>query len=82
VSIIPDKAIGTDLYRMAAPSGKPVRTDHDGRFHIEGVVPYLKCELQLRQGRTILVRAARLGALQVKANETADLGNVTVRQSP
>jgi RNA polymerase sigma factor (sigma-70 family) len=79
VSIIPDSAIGTDLYRMAAPSGKPVRTDKDGRFRVDGVVPNLKCELQLRQGRTILVRAARFGALQVKAGEIADLGDVTIK---
>jgi hypothetical protein len=79
VSIRPDSDISTDLYRMAAPSGKPLRTDKDGRFRIDGVVPNFKCELQLRQGRTILVRAARFGALQVKAGEFEDLGDVTVK---
>jgi hypothetical protein len=82
VSIHFDWSIGRELYRMAAPSGKPVRTDKDGRFRIDGVVPNLKFDLQLRQGRTTLIRAERFGVLQVKASEIANLGDVKVKPSP
>jgi len=79
VSINPPGTIGSELYRFAAPSGKPVRTDKDGRFHIEGVVPNLKFWMNLRRERTFFVGEPRIGVRQVKPGEALDLGAVSVK---
>lgn len=79
VSINPPGATGSELYRFAAPSGKPVRTDKDGRFRIESVVPNLKFWLNLRRERTYFVGEPRIGTRQVKPAETLDLGDLRIK---
>jgi hypothetical protein len=79
VSINPPGVIGRELYRFAALNGKPVRTDQDGRFHIESVVPNLKFWLNLRRERTFFVGEPRIGVRQVKPGETLDLGAIRVK---
>lgn len=79
VSINPLDPSGSELYRFAAPSGKPVRTDKDGRFRIEGVVPNLKFWLNLRRERIFFVGEPRIGVRQVKPGETLDLGAMQVK---
>jgi RNA polymerase sigma factor (sigma-70 family) len=79
VSINPTEDTGSGLYRSAKPSGKPVRTDKDGRFRVEGVVPGLKFWLGLRRDQTYFVGEPRIGTKQVKPGEALDLGDVRVK---
>jgi RNA polymerase sigma factor (sigma-70 family) len=79
VSINPPEGSGSELYRFAAPSGKPVRTDKDGRFRIESVVPNLKFWLNSRRERIFFVGEPRIGVRQVKPGETLDLGALRVK---
>jgi hypothetical protein len=62
------------LYQRLGPDRPPVRTDKDGRFRIEGVVPGLKFGLSLRHGRKYLAGDPRIGPRQIKPGETLDLG--------
>jgi hypothetical protein len=79
VSIIPNTRIGSELYRFADPTGKPVHTDRDGRFCISGVVPDLKFRLNLRNERTLFVGEPRVDIRQIGPGQTLDLGNVRVK---
>jgi RNA polymerase sigma factor (sigma-70 family) len=79
VSINPPEEAGSELYRFAKGSEKPVRTDKDGRFRVEGVVPGLKFWLGLRRDQTFFVGEPRGGLKQVKPGEALDLGNVRAR---
>jgi hypothetical protein len=79
VSINPDTRIGSELYRFAAPTGKPVHTDKDGRFRITGVVPDLRFRLNLRKELTFFVGEPRIDVKRIRPGETLDLGNVPVK---
>jgi hypothetical protein len=65
------------LYRKLAESREPVRTDPDGRFRLEGIVPDLAFTLGIYKGSTLLVGKPRIGAREVKSGATLDLGDVT-----
>jgi hypothetical protein len=67
-----------ELYRFANPSGKPVRTDRDGRFTLPGVVPGVTFFVQIQRGETFFRGKPRLGLRQLKPGETLDLGERTV----
>ncbi|HEY7330711.1 MAG TPA: sigma-70 family RNA polymerase sigma factor [Gemmataceae bacterium] len=59
------------------------RTDKEGRFHIEGLVPDLKHELTLNGDaakKVILSAGDRLKELSVRAGEVKDLGDVLVKR--
>jgi RNA polymerase sigma factor (sigma-70 family) len=79
VSINPTEEVGSELYRFAKPSGKPTRTDKDGRFRVGGVVPGMKFWLGLRRNQTFLVGEPRIGTKQVKPGQALDLGDVRVK---
>jgi hypothetical protein len=79
VSINPPGVIGRELYRFAAPTGKPAMADKNGLFYIENVVPDLKFWLNLRRERTFFVGEPRIGVKQIKPGETLDLGDVRVK---
>jgi RNA polymerase sigma factor (sigma-70 family) len=79
VSINPPEEAGSELYRFAKGSDKPVRTDKDGRFRVEGVVPGLKFWLGLRQDQIVIVGDPRFGLKQVKPGEKLDLGDIRVK---
>jgi protocatechuate 3,4-dioxygenase beta subunit len=82
VSIRAETESGSELYHVAAPpSGKPVRADKDGRFHIEGVVPGLKFTLLLQAKAPIFggFKGAAVRQVQVKSGEKLDLGDVRVK---
>ena len=57
------------------PGREPVKTDKDGRFRVEGLVPGLKCYISARQGRTFLTGEPRIGLLEVEPGKTLELGD-------
>jgi RNA polymerase sigma factor (sigma-70 family) len=63
---------------------KPFRTDKEGRFRVEGVVPALGFTTMLSSGRTeLVVSEPRFRTwLQVKPGEKLDLGDVCVKPAP
>jgi len=77
VSILPSEETGSELYRFAAPPGKTVRTDNDGRFRLEGAVPNLDFGLSVRRENSS-VGEPRIG-VKVKPGQTLDLGTIRVK---
>jgi protocatechuate 3,4-dioxygenase beta subunit len=70
-----------NLYRhLDSPVPSP-RTDKDGRFRVEAVVPDLKFGLSLRHGKTFLAGEPRIGIRQTKPGATLDLGDIRVKPS-
>jgi RNA polymerase sigma factor (sigma-70 family) len=68
-----------ELYRLLQQRRPPIRTDKDGRFRLEGIVPDVQFMLSIYQGRTFFVGEPSIGARQVKPGETLDLGDVRVK---
>jgi RNA polymerase sigma factor (sigma-70 family) len=77
----PDRT-ARELYRQLRQRQATIRTDKDGRFRIEGIVPEVKFTLGIVRGRTFFVGEPRIGARQVKPGETLDLGAVRVKPGP
>jgi protocatechuate 3,4-dioxygenase beta subunit len=71
-----------ELYRQLNQRREAVRTDRDGGFRLEGLVPGLKFGLSIRQGRTFLVGEPRIGLKEVGAGKTLDLGDIRTRPLP
>jgi RNA polymerase sigma factor (sigma-70 family) len=69
----------SELYRQLNQHRPPIRTDKAGHFRIDGIVPDVKFVLGIYQGRTFLVGEQRIGAKQVKAGATLNLGDVRVK---
>jgi RNA polymerase sigma factor (sigma-70 family) len=70
------------LYQQLDQKRKPIHTDKEGRFRITGIVPEVKFNLNIYQGRTFLVGEPRIGVRQVKSGETLNLGDVKVKPGP
>ncbi len=68
-----------ELYRQLQQRRPTIRTDKEGRFRLEGIVPDVKFMLSISQGRTSLVGEPRIGVRQVKAGQTLNLGDVRVK---
>jgi RNA polymerase sigma factor (sigma-70 family) len=67
-----------DLTAGAFPSG--LRTDKEGKFRIEGIVPGLKYRIALSKGMYTLRPEGAVGTgVTVKAGETKDLGEVKIK---
>ncbi len=79
VDLNPPDNTARELYRQLAQRRQPIRTDKDGRFRLEGIVPNVQFMLSIYQGRTFLVGEPRIGAKQVKPGETLDLGAIRVK---
>ncbi|MHB1421837.1 MAG: sigma-70 family RNA polymerase sigma factor [Gemmataceae bacterium] len=73
--------IGNDLDRFDRQRST-VRTDKDGRFRLDGIVPEVKFRVGIVRGRTFFVGEPGIGSRQVKAGETLDLGDVRVKPGP
>jgi hypothetical protein len=73
-----DKTV-RELYRQLDQRRGPVRTDRNGHFRLEGVVPGVKFQLSLRQGRTFLVGEPRIGTKEIKPGQSLDLGDVRTK---
>jgi protocatechuate 3,4-dioxygenase beta subunit len=69
------------LARYIETRSKPVQTDKDGRFRLEGVIPDSSFLLELSKGRTRLIGEPRMGHKQVASGKLLDLGDLRVRPS-
>jgi hypothetical protein len=78
VSVNAKGRAGSELYRFARPTGKPVLTDKDGRFVLTGVVPGVSFYLQIRKGEQYFGGKPKLGLRRLKPGENLDLGDRTV----
>jgi RNA polymerase sigma factor (sigma-70 family) len=57
-----------------------VRTDKDGRFHIEGLAPGLSYRVQIQRGMFVLSPEGKQAErVTLKAGETKDLGDLRIR---
>jgi len=79
VSLSMPLTVESELFRYLNAQMEPVKTDKDGRFRLEGVLPKLIFQLGLRQGRTYYQGEPIIGSKQVGAGKTLDLGDVRVR---
>jgi RNA polymerase sigma factor (sigma-70 family) len=68
-----------ELYRQLAPHGDLPRTEKDGRFRVDGVVPDVKFSMGLHKGRTYYMGEPRIGLRQVESGKTLDLGDVRIK---
>jgi RNA polymerase sigma factor (sigma-70 family) len=75
VSVNAQDEIGRELYRFATPTRKPARTDKDGRFTLDGIVPGLPIYLQTHRGEQYYAGKPRIGLLKLKAGEARHLGD-------
>ncbi|MFO0807831.1 MAG: sigma-70 family RNA polymerase sigma factor [Gemmataceae bacterium] len=78
VSVAARGTTGSELYRFAHPSGKPVVAGDDGRFTLPGVIPGLTFSVQVRKGQTFYTGKPRIGTRTLKPGETHDLGDRTM----
>jgi RNA polymerase sigma factor (sigma-70 family) len=67
------------LYSQLQQRRPPIRTDKEGRFRLEGIVPDVQFTLNIYRGRTFFVGEPGIGARQVKQGQTLDLGDVCVK---
>ena len=75
----PPEGRAHELYRQLRQRRPPIRTDKNGRFRLEGIVPGMQFMLSIYQERTFLDGEPRIGERQVKPGETLDLGAVRVK---
>jgi protocatechuate 3,4-dioxygenase beta subunit len=68
-----------ELFRYLDSQKEPVKTDKDGHFRLEGVMPRLIFQLGLRKGRTYYQGEPRIGDRNVGPGKMLDLGDVRVR---
>jgi RNA polymerase sigma factor (sigma-70 family) len=72
----------SELYRHLNQRREPARTDKDGRFRLEGVVPGVKFYLGLSKGRTYLTGEPAIGLKEVASGKILDLGDIRTRPRP
>jgi RNA polymerase sigma factor (sigma-70 family) len=67
--------VGRELIRHMRPPKPAVKTDADGRFQIDGVVPGLDFSLGVRKDRKFFVGEPRIGLKKVEPGQALDLGD-------
>ncbi|HKB35530.1 MAG TPA: carboxypeptidase-like regulatory domain-containing protein, partial [Gemmataceae bacterium] len=68
-----------ELERQLSQGREAIRTDRDGRFRLEGVVPGLKFSLSMRHNNSYLVGEPRIGQKEATSGKTLDLGDLRVK---
>lgn len=62
------------LYRELDRSAPPVKTDKDGKFRIDGIVPGAMFGLSVSKGNVAYIGEPRIGQRKVDAGQVRDLG--------
>jgi RNA polymerase sigma factor (sigma-70 family) len=78
ISINPRGEPASELDRFAGPTAKPVITDQQGRFALDGVVPGISFYLQIRKGESYFGGKPKIGLRQLKPGESLNLGDLTM----
>jgi RNA polymerase sigma factor (sigma-70 family) len=81
VSVSPTREIDRELYRFARFPGHPVRTDKDGRFALDVVLPEMSFVPGFRKGNEYYASKTKIGRQKLKPGETLDLGDRTLQPS-
>jgi hypothetical protein len=71
--------LGSDLARELRRRYDLPRTDDQGRFRLEGIVPMLKFDLGFTKGRQRLKPMIGLEIEQLKSGGVVDLGDIRVK---
>ncbi|HLN28867.1 MAG TPA: sigma-70 family RNA polymerase sigma factor [Gemmataceae bacterium] len=79
VAVLYSGTLGRDLSRQLSGVQEPLRTDDNGRFRLEGIVPGLEFELAIARDRQRLGPETRSHPKAVKASSTLDLGDIRVK---
>ncbi|MBO0700185.1 MAG: carboxypeptidase regulatory-like domain-containing protein, partial [Zavarzinella sp.] len=69
----PDR-VRSDLYRELDRSAPTVKTDKDGKFRLDGIVPGVMFGLAVSKGDVTFVGEPRIGQRKVDAGQVRDLG--------
>jgi protocatechuate 3,4-dioxygenase beta subunit len=72
----------TYLYLHLNFTGLPVRTNKQGRFRLDGLVPNEKFAVGIRRRGAYLDGGPRTRQVQVKAGQTLDLGDIRINPAP
>lgn len=80
VALILQDYTARELYREVAKRVEPVKTDAQGRFRLENVVPDMKFRIYFRQGNNQYIDTAKW--MQVESGKTLELGDLPVKQRP
>lgn len=66
--------VGRELYRHMRPPPPVLKTDAEGRFQIDGLIPGLDFSMELRKDRKYFAGEPRIGYKKVESGQTLDLG--------
>ena len=72
---------GRELIRHMQPPRPQIKTDAEGRFQIDGLVPGLEFSLEMRKNRKFFVGGSQVGGLKVEPGQARDLGDLKVKSS-
>ncbi len=67
-------SIVSEMYRFGKPTAKPVITDKDGKFVLDGVFPDMEFSLGVYKDNQFFIGKPKLGPIKLKPGETQDLG--------
>lgn len=70
---------GRELIRHMQPPKTQVKTDAEGRFQIDGLVPGLEFSLGMRKDRKFFIGGEKVNRLKVESGQIHDLGEVKVK---
>jgi RNA polymerase sigma factor (sigma-70 family) len=72
----------SDLYRDAFGVAPPKKTDKEGRFTLNLVLPGIEYTLMIHQGKEYYVGEPRIGRRKVEAGKTTHLGDLKTKVQP
>jgi hypothetical protein len=66
-------------FTKSQPRWEPPRTDKDGRFRVEGIVPGVKVDLGFLKGRHRWISQTPLDLKPLQSGQTRDLGDIRAK---
>ena len=68
-----------DLYRQIQLTQTPPKTDQDGLFRFDGILPSVKFYLTMTKGQEYFAGEPKIGPKEVKAGQILELGELKVK---